>query len=52
MRFNPEIPQARSVAKQFRQKNEKARPEKWGMDWWITGLMNWRWYYPIYPAIQ
>jgi hypothetical protein len=46
MRFNSEITQARRVAKQFLQKNEKARAEKKGkwigglLDYWITELMN------------
>jgi hypothetical protein len=38
MRFNPEITQARSIAKQFRQKNQETRPEKWGE--WIGGLLD------------
>jgi hypothetical protein len=31
MRFNPEIPQARSIAKQFREKNEKS-PQMAGLE--------------------
>jgi hypothetical protein len=38
MRFNPEITQARAVAKQFRQKNEKARAREMGK--WIGGLLD------------
>jgi hypothetical protein len=38
MRFGSEITQARSFAKQFRQKNEKARTGKMGK--WIGGLLD------------
>jgi hypothetical protein len=55
MRFNPEITQPSSVAKQFRQKNEKPALKNGEMDCWIIGLMNWSnaaGIASIYPTIQ